>query len=93
VKDILAVTGPAPAELSPKGDLVHYVTYPGETLYMIARWYTYDRENGPRLARINRLNNADRLALGDEIVVPAYMLKNKNRLSEEALKAYLKRGL
>lgn len=91
VLDLIQVTGVHPAELTPKGDLVHHVTYPGETLSMIARWYTFDRENAPRLARINRLANPDILRLGDEIVVPGYMLKNKNRLSETVVRAFLAR--
>ncbi|RIL09841.1 MAG: hypothetical protein DCC75_05645, partial [Proteobacteria bacterium] len=74
------------AELSPKGDLVHYVTYPGETLSNIARWYTFERDNAARIARINDLKNPDQLSPGDTIVIPAYMLKNKVRLSEQALK-------
>ncbi len=73
------------AELSPKGDLVHYVTFPGETLSMIARWYTKDRNNAGRLARINRLENPNSLALGDVIIIPTYLLKNKKRLTESAV--------
>lgn len=73
------------AELSPKGDLVHYVTFPGETLSMIARWYTRDRNNAGRLARINRLENPNSLTLGDVIIIPTYLLKNKKRLTEEAV--------
>ena len=71
--------GSQPAELTPRGDVVHHVTYPGETLSMIARWYTHDRANAGRLARINHLNNPDRLQIGDKIIVPSYLLKNKNR--------------
>lgn len=78
-----------PAELTPKGDLVHYVTYPGETLSMIARWYTRDRVNAGRLARINRLKNPDQLEIGDVIIIPSYLIKNTNRLTEEAVGALI----
>ena len=75
-----------PAEISPKGDLVHYVTFPGETLSMVARWYTRERSNAGSLARINRLRNPDKLSLGDVIVVPSYMLKNPNRMIANAVR-------
>jgi len=74
------------AELTPDGDVVHYVTYPGETLSMISRWYTHDRANVGRLVRMNQLKNPDALKLGDVIVIPRYLLKNKTRMSEEAIR-------
>jgi hypothetical protein len=74
-----------PAEISPKGDLVHYVTFSDESLPMIARWYTLDPRNTGRLARINGLKDAATLSIGDIVVVPAYLVRNKNRFSREAL--------
>jgi hypothetical protein len=71
------------AELTPKGDVVHYVTFPGETLSMIARWYTHDRENVGRIARINAQKNPDVLAVGDTVIVPSYLLKNRKRFTEK----------
>lgn len=73
------------AEISPRGDVVHYVTYPGETLSVIARWYTYDRDNAPRIARINGLNHPDQLGIGDSVIIPGYLVKNKQRLTPEGL--------
>lgn len=81
------------AELSPKGDLVHYVTYPGETLSMISRWYTHDRANAGRIARVNGLADPSGLKIGDTIVIPSYLLKNKQRLSEEAVTQLLPTSL
>lgn len=80
-------TAKSPAELTPRGDLVHFVTYAGETLALLARWYTYDADNGAKIARINRLAKPDELKLGDQIVIPAYLLRNKQRLTEPGLKA------
>lgn len=74
------------AEITPRGDLVHYVTFPGETISIIARWYTNDRDNAPKIARLNQLKNANVLQIGDTIVIPSYMIKNKKRISEESLK-------
>lgn len=74
-------------ELTPKGDAVHYVTYSGETLSMIARWYTNERANASKLARINKLNNPNKLDIGDTVIIPSYLLKNKKRLTEQAVQA------
>jgi hypothetical protein len=73
------------AELTPRGDLVHYVTYSGETLSMLARWYTHDRANAGKIARINKLGEPNVLTIGDVVVIPGYMLKNKFRLTETAV--------
>ena len=85
IRRIIAAAPDNSAEVSPRGDLVHYVTYPGETLSILSRWYTEDRENTSRLARMNTLKNPNKLGLGDQIVVPAYLLKNRKRLTREAL--------
>ena len=91
VNDLLKQYGAHQAELTPRGDVVHYVTYPGETLSMIARWYTWDRNNAGRIARINLLRNPNSVSIGDELVIPGYLAKNKNRLTEEAVKALSQR--
>jgi nucleoid-associated protein YgaU len=77
------------AEITPQGDLVHYVIYPGETLSIIARWYTHDRANSGRIARINDLKNPDHLEIGDSIIVPSYLLKTQSRFSETDLNQLL----
>lgn len=87
IRKIAASSPQTAAEITPRGDVVHYVTYPGETLSIISRWYTETRDNAGRLARINELKNPDRLALGDQIVIPAYLVKNKHRLSREAIES------
>lgn len=72
------------AELTPKGDLVHYVTYPGESLEIISRWYTKDAANAGKIARMNKLSSSSSsLTIGDSIVIPSYMLKNTTRLAEK----------
>jgi hypothetical protein len=75
------------AEVSPRGDIVHYVSFSGETLSIIARWYTLDVRNTGRISRINSLNNPSRLDIGDSIVIPSYLVKNKKMLTETSLKA------
>ena len=85
--ELIARYGTHPAELTPKGDLVHYVSYQGETVEMLARWYTLDETNGDRIARINGLPKSKLISTGDSIVIPRYLVKNKFRLTEEVVTA------
>lgn len=86
IKELAAQTAEE-AEVSPRGDIVHYVSFSGETLSIIARWYTLDVRNTGRISRINSLNNPSKLDIGDAIVVPSYLVKNKKMLTEPSLKA------
>ena len=83
----LAAKASGTAELSPQGDIVHYVSGAGESLLDVARWYTFDPENAPRLARINRIADPSSLAQGDQIIIPSYMVKNTARLDDGAVQA------
>ncbi len=74
-------------ELTPKGDLIHEVMMKGETLTLLARWFTLDESTATRLSRINGLPLNTELPEGESIVIPRYLLKNKKVLSREALKA------
>lgn len=76
------------AEISPEGDIVHYVTSEDESLEMLARWYTLDKTNTARLARMNKLSESQALSIGDSIIIPSYLVKNKVRLDEIAKSAF-----
>lgn len=65
------------AELTPRGDLVHYVISPNETIDQIAGWYTDNPANGEKLLRLNSLQ---KLEIGDVVVIPNYMVKKKSRM-------------
>ena len=86
IEEVVAAHSGPGGERTPGGDLVHYVTYPGETLSMISRWYTYERANVSRLARINDLTTPDKLEVGDTVVIPTYLLRNRKLLTEDALR-------
>lgn len=85
IKELVAKGGYAHAELSPKGDLVHYVKFKGETLRLISRWYTFDGKNSDKIARVSGFSPKKTLHLGDTVVIPAYLLKNKTMPSQEAV--------
>lgn len=81
----LIAQGSKEAQLNPKGDIVHHVTFAGETLSMIARWYTLDRANAGRIARVNNLKNPNALKAGDVIIVPSYLVRNKLKITATAV--------
>lgn len=65
------------AEITPRGDVVHYITKPTENINDIAAWYTDDKENGEKLLRLNNITN---LEIGDTVVIPSYLVKKKIRM-------------
>ena len=62
-------------EESSSGDIIHRVTFPGETLAMITAWYTGDAANSERLARINGIELPSTLRVGQNVRIPRYLLK------------------
>ena len=86
------VTSSSGSELNSRGDIAHKVSFPGETLSILARWYTGDLNNAPRLARINNLKDPNNLSLGDTLIIPKYLLKNSAVLTEKDF-AKLKAGI
>lgn len=80
---LLESAGDHPAEETPRGDLVHHVASVTETLPIIAGWYTEDPANADRIGRINGLT--ENPSPGDQIVIPRYLVRNRNRLTDEAV--------
>jgi len=58
----------------------HKLEWPGETLSIIAKWYTGDLKNWKVLARINRDINPKLLHVGDKISIPQDLLKTRKPL-------------
>lgn len=87
VERLIKSAGSNSAEVTPKGDIVHYVTDPAETLSLIAEWYTDSSQNTARLSRINALRPGAALSPGDTIVIPRYLAANTRRLTDEAIAA------
>lgn len=74
------VTGSAPAavadpDLEDSAHLRHTIAYPGETLTLIAKWYTGDAANWRRIAELNRISSPTALRIGQVIVIPKALLK------------------
>jgi len=58
----------------------HRVKWPGETLSLIAGWYTGSYENWKTIAQANPGLNPNRIAVGDIINIPPKMMKTKKPL-------------
>jgi hypothetical protein len=62
---------------------LHTVRWQGETLCLIAQWYTGSWKNWRTLADSNRGINPDRLAIGDKVVIPEELLKTRKPLPRD----------
>jgi hypothetical protein len=74
----------APAEAAPPAERefgwVHKVLWPGETLSLIAKWYTGSLENWKALAKANPQLDPDRIVIGDRIGIPEHLLKRRETM-------------
>ncbi|HQH28183.1 MAG TPA: hypothetical protein PLP17_12355, partial [Oligoflexia bacterium] len=70
-------------------DVLHRVTYPKETLRMIAAWYTDSPENAGRIARINGIENPNVLRFEQEIRIPGYLLVQTDPMPQSHVQRYL----
>ena len=71
------------------GDILHVVRYKGETLRLIAEWYTGTADTAPRIARINGFTDANTLTMGQKIRIPRYLASNDLPLTYENVNTYL----
>lgn len=68
---------------SPRTGYLHTVRWQGETLCLIAQWYTGSWKNWRTLADSNSAINPDRLAIGDRVVIPEGLLRNRKPLPRD----------
>lgn len=64
---------------------VHQVRWRGESLSLIAKWYTGHYGNWKALARANPGLNPHRIVLGDRIHIPPEIMKTKRPLPRKAV--------
>jgi len=63
----------------------HQVKWSGETLALIAKWYTGHYGNWKTIARANPGLNPHRIAVGDVICVPPEMMKTRKPLPQKVV--------
>jgi len=68
--------------------LVHKVRYPGESVSIIAGWYTGEIENWKVLAEVNPNINPNVINEGMKINVPVSMLKTREPMPREYVDSF-----
>jgi hypothetical protein len=79
---------PPPLKKTKTDDYVHTVRWPGETLSIIAMWYTGESAKWKELADANPKLNPNLIYMGDEIVIPASLLKIEKPLTRSFVQQY-----
>ncbi len=68
---------------------IHTVKYFGESLSIIAKWFTGDLKNWEKLAPVNPSLNPNRIYVGDRIRIPKSMMITQEGMPEEHVKQFL----
>ena len=69
----------------------HKVRYRGESLSVIAEWYTGDVDNWRSLAKANPKLDPDRITVGTTVLIPENILHTKKAMPKEFVDAVAKR--
>lgn len=67
------------------GSLQHTVTFTGETLGSISKWYTGSSKNTPVIAKLNKMSPEHRLTIGERVIIPKQMLKTQMPMPRAAV--------
>lgn len=63
--------------------LEHTISWPGETLSVIAKWYTGKFDNWKALVKANPDLNPKRIHIGQRILIPEYLLTNRKPMPKD----------
>jgi LysM repeat protein len=83
--------GPPREEVRPpkkSAGLVHRVQWQGETLSIIAKWYTGKLKNWKALAKANPKLKPNRIVIGNKIHIPEDLLNTREPMPKEFLAAF-----
>ena len=88
-----AVTTPSTAletEASPEesAPFVHTVRWPGESLSLIAKWYTGGYSNWRKIADANPRLDPNLIRIGDKIVIPQELMKTKEPMARDFVTSF-----
>lgn len=76
----------------PDKHLVHRVRWPGESLSIIAKWYTGEFNNWKTLADFNPKLKPDRIWVGQEILVPEGLLKTREPIPKSFVDQFARKS-
>ena len=84
-----AVTPPGkPKSIPETATFVHTVKWRGESVSIIAGWYTGDIQNWKILKDYNPDINANRILEGNKIRIPEYLMKTKAPMTKEYVDSF-----
>lgn len=86
VHESSALVPPTAAEPEPRFH-AHNVRWPGETLSVIAKWYTGTVKNWKALANANPTLNPKKIVVGDTILIPENLLTSRKPMPFSFLKS------
>lgn len=89
----LAPLVPLPVPTPEPPPYEHTVRWKGETLSLIAQWYTGDIAAWKALADYNRLSDPKTIKIGDRILIPELLVKNRNPMPHEQVTILGKQAL
>jgi hypothetical protein len=70
----------------------HSINWDGETLSIIAAWYTGDGNNWKALAKANPHMNPNLVTWGDEILIPEQLLKTRERMPKTFVEQFYQKS-
>jgi hypothetical protein len=65
----------------------HSVKFQGESIGLIAEWYTGDKSNSTAITKENNNIDPARIEIGDSLIIPRGLLLNSKPLTEEYVRA------
>jgi hypothetical protein len=73
----------------PPPPFVHRVQWPGESLSIIAKWYTGRLDNWKALSKANPKLNPKRIRIGNEIRIPNSLMVTQDPMPKEFLQEFV----
>ena len=76
----------------PPAYFTHTVHYPGETISIIAAWYTKDIMNYHQLQEANPYIDPSRITIGDKIRIPEYLMQKYDPMPKSFVDSFYDAG-
>lgn len=84
-----AVVSPSP--IPGPNFYVHRVRWKGETLFIIAKWYTGSGKNWRALSKANPKLNPNRMSINENIVIPEDLIKYRKPMPLSFLSSFIRK--
>ena len=83
------VAAPPSAGPQKPAPYIHTVKYPGETLSIIAQWYTGQMSNWEEIAKANPGMNPNQIEIDEKLVIPRELLKTEKPMPLSFVQEFL----